>query len=229
MNKEKKLWNDYRSMQKDFMQKDESFSLGPYHAYHFRKTPRHILFLLARYKFAMKMIGLSKTVLELGCNEGLGTYYLSEFAKNVLGVDFDEEAIQWAKRTLSSDKLSFKYDNFMDKKYGEYDAVVSYDVIEHIYRKGEKNYFETVKVNLKKTGIFLIGTPNIEASRFESPETKTAHINLYSGDRLIETLNEHFSNVFLFSQNDEVIHTGFVSMSHYLIGLCCCKKDKRYG
>jgi len=34
-------------------------------------------------------------------------------------------------------------------------------------------------------------------------------------------LGAYFANVFIFSMNDEVVHTGFGKMSHYNIALCC--------
>lgn len=216
---EKKLWNYYGAIQKD-----KTFPFGPYYSYQFWNTPRHILFTISRYKFAMKMIGPKKKIIEFGCNEGLGAYYLSEFAVHVTGVDFDRDAIEWAKTNFASDKISFQCGNFIGKKYGEFDAVVSYDVIEHIYEQSEKDYLETASKNLNKNGIFIIGTPNIESERFSDPKIKGAHVNLYSGDRLTERLSEYFHNVFLFSQNDEMIHTGYTPLAHYLICLCCGKK-----
>ena len=42
------------------------------------------------------------------------------------------------------------------------------------------------------------------------------------------TLQKHFKNVFLFSMNDEVIHTGFSKMSHYNLALCT-EKNIRLG
>jgi hypothetical protein len=34
-------------------------------------------------------------------------------------------------------------------------------------------------------------------------------------------LAQSFHNVFVFSMNDEVVHTGFHQMAHYVIGLGC--------
>jgi len=34
-------------------------------------------------------------------------------------------------------------------------------------------------------------------------------------------MDRHFYNVFLFSMNDEVVHTGFYPMSHYLLAMSC--------
>jgi len=33
-------------------------------------------------------------------------------------------------------------------------------------------------------------------------------------------MERHFENVFLFSMNDEVVHTGFTPLAHYLFALC---------
>ena len=34
-------------------------------------------------------------------------------------------------------------------------------------------------------------------------------------------MQRFFRNVFMFSMNDEVIHTGHHKMAHYLMALCC--------
>lgn len=216
---EKKVWEKYQSLQQA-----KEFTFGPHYSYQLRNTPRHILFTLSRYKFAAKMIGSEKEVLELGCNEGLGSYYLSEFSRHVTGIDFDERAVKWAQANYTVPRLSFAMDDFLGKKYGNFDAVVSYDVIEHISKENEELFMDSVVLNLSKTGLCLIGTPNIESHKFANPEIAGAHINLYSWDALQLLAEKYFHNVFLFSQNDEMIHTGYAPMAHYLIVLCCSKK-----
>lgn len=211
---EKKLWDKFGGIQKA-----TPFSFGSYYSYQFRNTPWHILFTLSRYKFASKMIGANRDVLELGCNEGLGSYYLSEFAHHVHGVDFDKEAIAWAKENLESEKLSFKLDNFLGKKYGEFDAVVAFDTIEHTFKRNEDLFLETICRNLSRYGIAIVGTPNIMASQYSSPIVNDTHVNMYDAERLEGLMNKYFHNVSIFSQNDEVIHTGFPPMAHYLIAV----------
>lgn len=97
-NEEYELWNKYGTAQKE-----ESVNLGPHSSYEWNNSRRQLLFTAARYKFAMKMIGNlyesnKKEILDLGCSDGFGTYYVAEYAKKVLGVDFDAEAIEFAKR-----------------------------------------------------------------------------------------------------------------------------------
>ena len=38
-------------------------------------------------------------------------------------------------------------------------------------------------------------------------------------------LDKFFHNVFVFSMNDEVVHTGYAPMAHYVFGLGCDRKD----
>jgi 2-polyprenyl-3-methyl-5-hydroxy-6-metoxy-1,4-benzoquinol methylase len=197
-----------------------ALSWGPHFSYQYKHTPRHILFTLARYKFAQKMIGDGKDILDLGCNEGVGCRFLGEFSKSVLGVDFDKEAIRWAKNHQAEINSKFICDDFLGKRYGAYDAVVSYDVIEHIYPENETLFWQTVTKNLKHTGICVIGTPNVAADKFSSPKTREAHVNAFDGESLYTSSSLYFHNVFLFSMNDEIVHTGFSKLAHYLIALC---------
>jgi len=155
MDKEYDLWNKYGATQKE-----SSVLLGPHSSYQWNNSRRHLLFSAARYKFAMKMIGSiyepnKKTILDLGCSDGFGTYYVAEYAKSVLGVDFDEEAIGYAKENYKGSNIEFKLENFLDKKYGDFDGIVSFDVIEHIYPENVESYMQTVISNLYGGGYLL--------------------------------------------------------------------------
>jgi len=49
--------------------------------------------------------------------------------------------------------------------------------------------------------------------------SKIGHINLYSYDRLRSFMEKYFYHVFMFSMNDEVVHTGFGAMAHYIFAV----------
>ena len=66
----------------------------------------------------------------------------------------------------------------------------------------------------------VFGTPNSATDAFASPPSRAGHVNLFDADRFSATLERRFAHVFLFSMNDEMIHTGFAPMAHYYLALC---------
>ncbi len=55
------------------------------------------------------------------------------------------------------------------------------------------------------------------------PQSKEGHINCKSGN----DLKRFFHNVFLFSMNDEMVHTGFSPMAQYLLAVCTTPRGDR--
>ena len=72
---------------------------------------------------------------------------------------------------------------------------------------------------LRPHAVCIIGTPNATAKQHASPLSVEGHVNLKSAESLKELLSRYFYNVFMFSMNDEVVHTGFYPMAHYLLGV----------
>jgi len=79
---------------------------------------------------------------------------------------------------------------------------------------------------LKKSGCTIIGIPSLESQAYASPGSREGHVNCKSGITLQTLLLQYFDHVFLFSMNDEVVHTGFSKMAHYLLALCVNPKIK---
>ena len=83
---------------------------------------------------------------------------------------------------------------------------------------------ESILKNIQEYGMCIIGTPNITSAEYQSEASKIGHINLYSYDRIKNLMNEYFHHTFMFSMNDEVVHTGFGSMAHYIFAVGVDKK-----
>lgn len=217
---EKDYWESVRPVCPD------KITLGDYYSHVLKRDTRFLLFSLSRYKFAAKLVGEKPklTVLELGCNEGVGTLLLAENASSVMGVDFDADSIKWAQTNLEQNNLHFKCDNFLGKKFGVFDAVASLDVIEHILPENQDLFLQTILLNLSEEGFCLVGTPNILASQYASKESREGHVCLYSAGALKDFLLRGFKNVFIFGMNDEVVHTGYWGMCHYLFALACNRR-----
>jgi len=61
---------------------------------------------LARFKFVSKMLSQKDTVLDLGCGNGLSSYYYSKFCKSVHGVDI-QDAVSDSWKTLKTPNITF--------------------------------------------------------------------------------------------------------------------------
>lgn len=229
MSQDKELWDMFR----ETYTVDQNIILSKWASFNLTKDVKRFLFTLSRYKFAAKMMenkeGIS--ILELGCNDGLGTLMFAQLpnVQQVIGIDYDADSIQWAEKNLKNEKLEFIEGDFLSggcEKIGKenVDAIVSLDVIEHIEPSREEEFLNTVHDNLKKDGFLILGTPNIEMLNYTSELTRKIHINNYSQDRLYKSLSRKFHNVFIFGMNDEVLHTGFYPMSCYIMALCCNPK-----
>lgn len=208
----------------------DAMTLSPKMSFTVRHALTGLLFILARYKFPVKMLQNRKklTVIDFGCNDGLGDLMIAQNCdcKKIIGVDFDEDAIAWANENIANEKIEFIRHDFlgMDICPGRGDCAVSLDVIEHIPLEKEELYLDTICKNLKPNGIAIIGTPNDKIFPYANPINKKAHINNYSQERLYAALSKKFQQVFIFGLNDEVLHTGFYPMSCYIMALCCNKR-----
>ncbi len=199
----------------------KTFTLGTRSAFSMYDDPIHIAFVLARYKFCARMLTGKGRVVEIGCGDAIGTPIAAEFVDHVLAIELEDRLIRSNKKRLSGIKnITFLPGDFLRMSpRGGYDAVFSIDVLEHIPKQEEDLFFRQTCRWLTKHGVCIVGTPNITASRYASASSRGHHDNLYSFDRLRTTLGRHFRNVFMFSMNDEVVHTGFGAMAQYLFGM----------
>ncbi|MCZ6676204.1 MAG: class I SAM-dependent methyltransferase [Candidatus Poribacteria bacterium] len=219
MEQERARWKEVTDMMGD-----RRITLGRYVGYWFQHTPRRALFALSYYKFAAKMIGSDKRVIDVGCNEGLGTWLLAVECGFARGLDLDEDAIAVAKANWDDPRIEFICGDFLKQPPGQWDAVVSFDVIEHISPENAHKFLAQIADNLVHDGIAVIGTPNVTSQQYASEITKAGHVNIYSAERLEAEMGQYFTHVFLFGANDEVVHTGFMPMAHALIAVGCKKK-----
>ena len=206
------------------LQTKNKMTFGKYGSFLMHKTPKRVLQLLSYYKFVANFIPENSTILEVGCNEGLGTSLLSKNARLVKGVDFDGPAIKSAKNLWNLPNLEFVDQDFRDLKDKPYDVVCMFDVIEHIYPENFPQFLEHTLKFVKDEGLLIFGIPSLEQQVYASEAARQGHVNCMNGDTLYKLLEEFFHHTFVFCGNDEVVHTGFYPMANYLIGIGCLKK-----
>ncbi len=181
---------------------------------------------MSRYKFVSKMLDGKKRVLEVGCADAFGTRIVKQAVNEIVAIDFDPVFIDDAI-SRKSDKwpVEYRQHDILDSPVdGLFDAAFSLDVIEHIPQEKECSFLANIVSSLSENGVLIIGTPTVQSQAYASAASIEGHVNCKDHKSLKHILHDHFHNVFLFSMNDEVVHTGFYPMANYLLAVCCSKK-----
>lgn len=114
-----------------------------------------------RYRFAARLVK-GKRVLDAACGEGYGSCLLAKEADYVAGLDLDAETVARASRKYGSDKLIFRTGTIEALPFEDsfFDAVVSYETIEHVEERVQIRFLEEICRVLKQDGILIMSTPN---------------------------------------------------------------------
>ena len=94
--------------------------LGPYSSHIYRSDPRHLSFLLARYKFISKMLQGKKKVLEIGCGDSFGTALVLQTVESVHAIDIELLVIE---------------DNIKRTEHGGGDAAMKFWILRQTFQK----------------------------------------------------------------------------------------------
>jgi SAM-dependent methyltransferase len=151
----------------------------------------------ATYRWADPYVR-DRPVLDLGCGTGYGTASLAGIASRVVGVDVSGEAIRLATAAFGSSGAEFTQVAdpsrhplpFAD---GSFDAVVSFQVIEHLDRSGA--YLAEASRVLAPGGVLLLATPD-RATRlypWQKPWNRF-HVTEFDGPGLQRALAAQFAN-----------------------------------
>ena len=189
--------------------------------------PRRLVFVLARYKFVAKMLVGKNRVLEVGCADAFGTRVVLQEVGSVTAVDFDPVFLDDTRQRMDRDwEFELRSHDMLDGPVlpGDFDAAYSMDVIEHIQPADEHRFVGNIAASLHDDGVLILGSPSIHSQAYASRASKEGHVNCKDAAGLRALTEAHFRNVFIFSMNDEVVHTGFYPMAHYLFALCCNMK-----
>jgi SAM-dependent methyltransferase len=196
-----------------------------------QRDPKRLAFYLSRYKFVSKIFEGRKNVLEIGCGDAFASRIVRQSVENLTVCDFDPLFIEDA-RERHSDDWPLRYevcDYTSDYLKHDYDGIYLLDVFEHIPPQNAPAFIKNVKKSMNTEGALIIGIPSLESQDLIPEDRKDpGHVNCMSGIDFRLFLLKSFHNVFLFSMNDEVVHTGHTRMAHYLICLCTNPKKNEF-
>ena len=194
--------------------------------------PRRLVFTLSRYKFVAKMLEGLENVLEIGCGDGFGSRIVAQAVCKLTAIETDPILLDSALSHLPGRwPINYRQHDLLDGQLHDatnparparFDAIYAIDVLEHVEPADQELFLNVTCSMLPRHGLAIIGMPSLESQPHASPQSKAGHVNCQSGPELKFHMSRHFHQVLCFSMNDEVVHTGFHKMAHYLwaIGVC---------
>ena len=151
---------------------------------------------ISRYMFAAQFVE-GRRVLDLGCGCGYGSSYLAEHgAKEVIGTDNSEEAIEFSKSRYSAKNLRFEVQDATAIQFdsSSFDVIIAFELIEHV--NNYEKMLSGLKDALRRDGVFVMSTPN--KATYETKDT--FHIKEFYYDELKDVLSRYFGYVKIMHQ-----------------------------
>lgn len=151
-----------------------------------------------RYAIAQRF-AYGKTVLDIACGEGYGSWLLSRVASKVTGLDSNEASVLHARRSYVAPNLFFDVAD-AEKLHdvpGPFDLVVSFETLEHIVN--QEAFLEACAGMLSPTGVLLISSPDREVYR-RGEEPNPFHKKELSRAEYVRALQKHFQHVSVLDQ-----------------------------
>jgi 2-polyprenyl-3-methyl-5-hydroxy-6-metoxy-1,4-benzoquinol methylase len=120
---------------------------------------------LGRYTWAIPVVAGRQRIIDIACGAGYGSKLLADAypEAEVLGVDYDERAIEYARKNYTAPNLRYEAGNLVTWEthagaaLGTFDCVLSFDTIEHLLHR------EIALINfaehLTADGMLLLSTP----------------------------------------------------------------------
>lgn len=174
----------------------------------------------SRFKFASKLISQNDTLLDIGCGQGLSSIFFSDYCKFVYGVDLLSDFLNHNRKNIKFIKKNIF--NIHKKNFNrKINIITLIDFIEHFKKSdGALILSKCSKLLEKKGGTLIIGTPSVYSSKYRSKRSKKQHIHEYDGMELKNLCSQYFNRTFLFSMNDELVHTGFYKLAWFNFVIC---------
>ena len=167
------------------------------------------------------MLEGKKSVLEVGCGDAFFSRVVRQHVQFLQVVDINRSYIGSAKRNNPKDGKWRIYPgdwDILESPLGPFEAVYCLDVFEHIRDE------DLLLGNLSRCApVCIVGAPSLESQAYASDVSKLEHVNCKTKEGLREAMQKHFSQVFMFGMNDEVLHTGMMPAYLFALGVNASK------
>lgn len=194
----------------------------------YRNDPKLVMIGMSRYKFVGKMLEGREDVLEVGCGDGFNAPVVAQHVGKLSLSDIDENNLEDIRTRDPLNRMGLREifnHNFVSATLPKtYDAIYLLDVFEHIDKNDSHSFLTHLNASLTEHGTVIIGIPSLESQKYASKYSRAGHVNCMTKNDFKTFLETYYHNVFMFSMNDEVVHTGYGPMSQYLIAVACSKR-----
>ena len=114
-----------------------------------------------RYRFISQFIEKTDSVLDLASGVGEGTKIISDYAKEVCGIDYNKNYIANAKLKFSKPNLKFILgsDELLEEFEEQFDKVISTHTMEHV--SDDQLFLKRIKNSLKPNGKLILEVPRL--------------------------------------------------------------------
>tara|TARA_B100001057_G_C22621741_1_gene860822 strand:+ start:162 stop:836 length:675 start_codon:yes stop_codon:yes gene_type:complete len=220
--------NRNKIIMKKILKENVKIHLGNRSGRNYKEDPKRLVFSISRYKFVSKMFQNYENVLEVGAGDGFKSAIVKQSCKNLLlsDIDINNQIDFLSNKFFNSNYIIHDFTKSHLSQKQKFDGIYLLDVLEHINKQKEKKFLKNILSSLKKYGTLIVGMPSIESQKYASRLSKIGHINCKNKSELQKLLLKYFNVCYMFSMNDEVLHTGKDEMSNYVIAVANSKKSK---
>ncbi|HRS05618.1 MAG TPA: class I SAM-dependent methyltransferase [Candidatus Ratteibacteria bacterium] len=138
-----------------------------------------------------------KRVLDIGCFIGYGESRIFSQAKEIIAIDSDDDAINFARnRSIPGVKFEKAEATSLPFLDDTFDIIIAFQLIEHIPPDEVETFLCQVRKILKKKGLLFITTPNrkFRLMPFQRP-FNSEHYQEFTAKGLLRVLEKNFGNV----------------------------------
>ncbi len=175
---------------------------------------------LGRYYWARQVLQTiqPRNLLDIVCGPGYGSYLLASQLPQtrVTGADYDSRAVAASKKNYTCKNLNYLYGNMTTwesddqgivRPLGIYDAIVSFDTIEHLEHR--EIALMRITENLSERGVLLLSTPcGHEVSQLHPDQP---HHKIEYSYRDLQNLLKRFFKTVLLPEDGTLPHLEFWS------------------
>lgn len=157
-----------------------------------------------RYLAATDLVA-GKQVLDIASGEGFGSWFLSQTAAGVTGVDISAEAVAHAARRYGHDGLRYLQGDCRDIPMPDasVDVIVSFETLEHISEHDA--FMAEIRRVLRPGGFLLISTPDLDGYNASIDEANAFHKRELSRAEFAAMLRQNFGHVALYEQGIKLL------------------------